>query len=90
MHYAVLNEGPKGTFEVILNLLVYLAFIETSLIFIHHLWKHVLQYYKFFIAIETFIKTKQNKFSIEKKQKFHVHLQDLSECMRIIKKSYLQ
>ena len=76
MHYAVLNTGPKGTYEVILNLIVFLAFIETFLIFIYHLWKHILQYYKFFITIETYIKT---KFGSPKKQhKAHVHLQDLS------------
>ena len=76
MHYAVLNTGTKGTYKVILNLVVYLAFIETLLIFIHHLWKHVLQYYNFFITIETWIKV---KFSIHKKKhKAHVYLHDLS------------
>ena len=58
MHFAVLNTGAKGTFGVILNLLAYFRFIETLLIFIHHLWKHVLQYYELIIniIIETSIK----------------------------------
>ena len=76
MHYAVLNTGTKGAYKVILNLLVYLAFIETLLIFIHHLWKHVLRYYEFFITIEIWIKA---KFSIHKKKhKAHDYLHDLS------------
>ena len=76
MHYAVLNTGTKGAYKVILNLLVYLGFIETSLIFIHHLWKHVLRYYEFFITIETWIKA---KFSIHKKKhKAQVYLHNLS------------
>ena len=79
MYYAVLNEGPHGTFGVILNLLVYMAFIETLLIFIHHLWKHVLRHYKFFIAVETWIETKRKECGIyKKKHKTHVPLEDVS------------
>lgn len=78
MQYTVLNTGPKGKYQVILNLLVYLAFIETLLIFIHHLWKHNLQYYKLFIAIETYIKTIINKFGTNKKHKCHIQLQELT------------
>ena len=74
MHYAVLNKGTKGTFGVILNLLVYFGFIETLLILIHHLWKHVLQYYELIINIETSIKA---KFSTYKKDKSHVYSQNL-------------
>ena len=75
MYYAVLNKGTKGTFGVILNLLVYLGFIETLLILIHHLWKHFLQHYEFFINIETFIKAKFSKYMKDKSQ---LHPQDLT------------
>ena len=82
MNYAVLNTGTKGTYEVILNLLVYLAFIETLLIFVYHLWKQFFQHYKFFIAIETCIKAQRSKYlkfkNHKKKRKSHIQLQGLT------------
>ena len=75
MHYAVFSTGPRETFKMILNLLVYLAFIETLLILAHHWWKYHLCYCKVFIEIEKCIKIKMFKyFTFTKKRKPCAHL----------------
>ena len=61
MHYEVAYKGPGETFQMILNLLVYLAFFETLLILVHHWWKYHLCYCKVFIEIEKYTKAKLHK-----------------------------
>ena len=78
MHYAVLTAGPTETFEMILNLLVYLAFLETLLILAHHWWKYHLCYCKVFIEIEKYARIKVCKyFKFTKKSAPRILLQEI-------------
>ena len=68
MHYEIAYTSPSETFEMILNLLVYLAFFETLLILVHHWWKYHLCYCKVFIKIEKYTKAKLHKYFMYKKK----------------------
>ena len=78
MDYAVLSTGPREKYGIALNILIYLAFIETLLILAHHLWKYHIRYHKSIIVIENYMKTKICKFfTVTKKSTSHIELQVL-------------
>ena len=78
MDYAVLSTGPGVKYAIALNILVYLAFIETLLILAHHLWKNHIRYHKLIIGMENYMKTKICKFfTVTKKSTSHNELQVL-------------
>ena len=80
MDYAVLSTGPREKYGIALNILVYLAFIETLLILAHHLWKYHIRYHKSLIVIENYMKTKICKFfTVTKKSTSHTELQAYEE-----------
>ena len=80
MDYAVLSTGSKEKHAIALNLLVYLAFIETLLILAHHLWKYHIRYHKLIIGIENYMKTKICKyFTVTKKSTSHIDVQAYEE-----------
>ena len=79
MHYAVLSTGPRDKYRMLLNLLVYLGFIETLLIVAHHWWKYHLSYCKVYINVEKHIKMKLHKHFIFAKKRRHMPAVDLSQ-----------
>ena len=79
MNYAVLSTGPKEKYSMLLNLLVYLGFIETLLIAAHHWWKHHLSYCKVFIDVKKHVKMKLHRHYRFGKKSRRMPAADLSQ-----------